>query len=536
MQGNTLVISSPVVTNGRSLWAGVLVITLTCVTLWSPQGAVLAANQASANLARPAGLEPDIAFWRKIFGEVTTNEALVHDNRYLGIVYEKLDLSDFSSDGARQRAMDAAKARYARILTRLADGDGTSLTSEERRVQELWEGRPGRSSLRAAADRVRVQQGLSDRFLEGYVRSGRWQDHIRDSLRESGVPEMLAALPHVESSYNPEARSYVGAAGLWQFTAGTGRRFMRIDGAVDERRDPYRSSEAAARLLRANYGELNSWPLAITAYNHGTGGMRRAMRAVGTDNIETVVRNYDGPAFGFASRNFYVSFLAAEEVERNAEKYFGPVRRDAPEKLTTIEIPAYLSVSSLEQSLGLSRETLETYNPALLPAIWTGKKYVPRGFTLRLPETVSSSEAGSRLADIAGSERRSAQVADPSPRTHRVRSGETLSGIAARYRTSPARVASLNKLSRNNVIRVGQVLKLPGDASAASADNAGSDPPSRRQSGNQTYVVRHGDNLASIAKRTGVSQRRLLAINALDNPNRIFPGQRLRLAGGSEGG
>ena len=178
---------------------------------------------------------------------------------------------------------------------------GTSLTSEERRVQDLWEGRPGSSSLRAAADRVRVQQGLSDRFLEGYVRSGRWQDHIRDSLRESGVPEMLAALPHVESSYNPEARSYVGAAGLWQFTAGTGRRFMRIDGAVDERRDPYRSSEAAARLLRANYGELNSWPLAITGYNHGTGGMRRAMRAVGTDNIETVVRNYDGPAFGFAS-------------------------------------------------------------------------------------------------------------------------------------------------------------------------------------------------------------------------------------------
>ena len=206
--------------------------------------------------------------------------------------------------------------------------------------------------MRAAADRVRVQQGLSDRFLKGFVRSGRWQEHIRDSLRQAGVPEMLAALPHVESSFNPEARSYVGAAGLWQFTAGTGRRFMRIDSAVDERRDPYRSSEAAARLLKANYGELDSWPLAITAYNHGTGGMRRAIRAVGTDNIETIVRNYDGPAFGFASRNFYVSFLAAEEVERNAEKYFGPVRRDAPERLTTIEVPAYLSASTLEQTLG----------------------------------------------------------------------------------------------------------------------------------------------------------------------------------------
>jgi membrane-bound lytic murein transglycosylase D len=300
---------------------------------------------------------------------------------------------------------------------------------------------------------------------------------------------------------------------------------------VDERRDPYRSSEAAARLLKANYGELSSWPLAITAYNHGTGGMRRAIRAVGTDNIETIVRNYDGPSFGFASRNFYVSFLAAEEVERNAETFFGPVRRDAPERLTNIEVPAYLSASTLERTLGLSRETLQAYNPSLLPAIWMGKKYVPRGYTLRLPENVSSAEAGTRLADISGGERRSAQLADPSPRTHKVRSGETLSGIAARYGTSPSRLASLNGLSKRNLIRVGQVLKVPGGSVSASSDTV-----PRNKSGSQTYVVRQGDNLAIIAKRTGVTQGRLMAINSLDNPNRIFPGQRLRLAGGREGG
>lgn len=484
---------------------------------------------ASEALPRPAGLEPDIGFWRKIFAEVSTDEALVHDNRYLGIVYEKLDLSDLQSDGARQRAMDAAKARYSKILRQLAAGDRSNLGKDERRVLALWAGRPGNGTLRAAADRVRVQQGLSDRFLEGFVRSGRWEDHIRDSLREVGVPEMLAALPHVESSFNPEARSYVGAAGLWQFTAGTGRRFMRIDSAVDERRDPYRSSEAAARLLKANYGELDSWPLAVTAYNHGTGGMRRAIRATGTDNIETIVRNYDGPAFGFASRNFYVSFLAAEEVERNAEQYFGPIRRDPPEKLTTIQVPAYLSASTLEQTLGLPRETLQAYNPSLLPAIWLGKKYVPQGYTLRLPDSVS--DAHERLAEIPGNERRTAQISDPKPRTHRVRSGETLSGIAARYGTSASRLASLNGLSKRNLIRAGQVLKLPGGTVAANSEA----PPSR-QSGTGTYVVRRGDNLAIIAKRTGVTQRQLMAINSIDNPNRIFPGQRLRLAAGSEGG
>ena len=518
----------------KSPWMSLPVVLLLAAGMCAPHGSALALEAIAEDpLTRPAGLEPDINFWRKIFGEVSTNQALIHDNRYLGIVYEKLDLSGYSGDVARQQAMDAAKAKYVGILARLADGSRVGLGKDERHVLSLWAGRPGNASLRAAAERVRVQQGLSDRFLTGFVRSGRWQEHIRDSLRQAGVPEKLAALPHVESSFNPEARSYVGAAGLWQFTAGTGRRYMRIDSAVDERRDPYRSSEAAARLLKSNYGELASWPLAITAYNHGTGGLRRAIRDLGTDNIETIVRNYDGPTFGFASRNFYVSFLAAEEVERNADKFFGPVSRDAPEKLVSIETPAYLSASTLEQTLGVPRETLQAYNPSLLPAIWAGKKYVPRGYSLRLPQGLSSADAGARLAAIPGSDRRTVQASEQGPRSHRVRRGETLSGIAGRYGISPARLASLNGLSKRNLIRIGQLLRLPGGVGAATA-SASSAP--RKAKTTKTYVVRRGDNLAIIAKRTGITQGRLLAINSLDNPNKIFPGQRLRLAGSSEGG
>ncbi len=523
-----------VVSTCKRSWVSLPVAVILVATLCAPHGSALAQDaKAEDPLARPAGLEPDISFWRKIFGEVSTDQALIHDNRYLGIVYEKLELSGYSGDAARQKAMDGAKARYVGILNRLADGSRAGLGKDERRVLSLWAGRPGNSSLRAAAERVRVQQGLSDRFLTGFVRSGRWQEHIRDSLRQSGVPEKLAALPHVESSFNPEARSYVGAAGLWQFTAGTGRRYMRIDSAVDERRDPYRSSEAAARLLKANYGELDSWPLAITAYNHGTGGLRRAIRDLGTDNIETIVRNYDGRTFGFASRNFYVSFLAAEEVERNADKFFGPVTRDAPEKLVSIEIPSYLSASTLEKTLGVPRETLQAYNPSLLPAIWAGKRYVPRGYSLRLPDGLSSADASVRLAAVPGGDRRTVQISEQGPRSHRVRRGETLSGIAGRYRVSPARLASLNGLSKRNLIRIGQVLKLPGSAAASTASESSAPAKARAT---KTYVVRRGDNLAIIAKRTGITQGRLMAINSLGNPNRIYPGQRLRLAGSGEGG
>ena len=520
----------------RILLAGVA----TAVVVMAPpamQAATQAATQVATGavavageLPRPKGLEPDIAFWRQIFAEVSTDEALIHDDRYLDIVYEKVDLSGARTDRARQHMLDAAKAHYATILKRLAGGDRQDLDADERRVLDLWAGHASSSELRAAAGRVRVQQGLADRYREGLIRSGRWEVHIRETLQEHGVPAALASLPHVESSFNPEARSSAGAAGLWQFTVGTGRRFMRIDGAVDERRDPYRSSEAAARLLKANYDNLDSWPLAITAYNHGVGGMRRAMRALGTDRIEAIMRNYDGPAFGFASRNFYVSFLAAEEVEQSSEKYFGKVEREPAERLTVITTPGYLSARTVEKAFGISAETLQDYNPALLPSIWAGKKYIPKGLILHLPESLSHAEAREVLAAIPDSQVQAAQARDPVPRTHRVGRGDTVSGIAARYGTSARALAELNGLSKRSLIRVGQVLKLPG---SRSGDSPGKAVPT---SSRGTYVVRRGDSLSVIAARTGVPQRRLLALNDLDNANRIYPGQRLKLTGGTEGG
>ena len=252
---------------------------------------------ADEALPRPAGLEPDIGFWRQVFTEVSSAQVVVHDNRYLGIVYEKFDIPVGATDSSRRRMMDAAAAKYEGILKTLATGKRTGLSAEEARILALWSGRADNDGLLAAAGRVRTQQGLADRFQQGVVRAGRWRDHIQLNLREAGVPESLAALPHVESSFDPEARSFVGAAGLWQFTAGTGRTYMRIDQVVDERRDPYRSSEAAARLLRSNYLSLQSWPLAITAYNPGAGGMRRAVRERGTTGIDPNFHKSAGPAF-----------------------------------------------------------------------------------------------------------------------------------------------------------------------------------------------------------------------------------------------
>ena len=115
----------------------------------------------------------------------------------------------------------------------------------------------------------------------GLTRSSPYVDKIKEIFRSNGMPEDLAYLPHVESSFNPKAYSKAGAAGIWQFTRSTGKKFMKVGRGIDERRDPIRSSKAAAQLLEQNYKILRSWPLAITAYNHGIAGLSKRKKNEG---------------------------------------------------------------------------------------------------------------------------------------------------------------------------------------------------------------------------------------------------------------
>jgi len=480
----------------------------------------LALSSAAANFSRPAGLEPDIRFWTLIFTEVPSQQVLIHDNRRLDIVYAQLDLPESGDRRSKQRFMDRARQKYKTILKTLADGKRDDLTTEEARVLTLWSEDTDNAELRRATGRVRIQQGLADGFRDGLVRSARWENFINDSLRAAGVPLELAALPHVESSYNPEARSHVGAAGLWQFTRSTGRRFMQIDHVIDERRDPYRSSEAAAALLQYNYSILKSWPLAITAYNHGVAGMRRAVRTTGTDDIETIVRQYDGRSFGFASRNFYVAFLAAQDVAKNARVHFGPIEKDPPDNTITVTLTDYMTAISLVEAFGISRRTLKANNPALLDSVWTGLKYVPKGFELRLPPDELAAPVDQLMAAIPGDQRFGRQTPDLE---HRIRRGDSLSLIAVRYDTTVAELMTINNLKSRHRIRAGQVLNLPYKGTAILT---GISP------GTEVYTVRSGDTLGRIAQRSGVPERELLAHNGLANGNRIYVGQKLRLTAG----
>ena len=347
--------------------------------------ASLAGDLVAQELPRPPEIEPDIRFWTRVYTEVDTDGGFIHDDRYLDVVYRTLRFDEDASQRSRQNEVDAAFESIRGTLATLAGGKRDNLTPEERRVLSLWPEDVSNRTLASAADRLRWQRGQSNRFRDGLIRAGRWKPYIQEVLREEGVPIELAALPHVESSFDPTAYSRAGAAGMWQFIRSTGLRYMRIDHIVDDRRDPFFSTVAAARLLRDNYEVLRNWALAITAYNHGQAGMRNAVRSTGTDRIEFILREYDGRLFGFASRNFYVAFLAAVDVDANAEEYFGPLNPDPEADTLVMNVPDFVTVSTLADAFDVSHGFLRNWNPALTPAVWSEEKFVPSGFRLRIP-------------------------------------------------------------------------------------------------------------------------------------------------------
>jgi membrane-bound lytic murein transglycosylase D len=406
---------------------------------------------------QPPALDRDVNFWVRVYTEIGTNAGFLHDQYNLGVVYETLQFGPDSSARQRERIVAAARERIIAALKRIARSTGT-LSPEDQHIRDMWGDGYSPARLLSAVEDVRFQLGQADRFREGLLRSGLWQDHIIETLTDLGMPPELGVLPHVESSFNAAAYSKAGAAGLWQFMRSTGRRYMRIDSAVDDRMDPFRATEAAAQLLSFNYRLLGSWPLAVTAYNHGAEGMRRAKAQVGSDDIVKILRDYHSPSFGFASRNYYVSFLAALTVDRNPEKYFGPITREPEAKFREVSMPGFVMVSALTHALHISADELRRLNPALLPACWSGQRRVPKGYVLRLPLS-GPGWTSEMLADrLSPSDLQARQNV---PESRKVMKGETLASIAGDYGMKPGELARLNGISARTRLRPGRRLRVP---------------------------------------------------------------------------
>jgi len=268
-----------------------------------------------------------VRFWIHVFTQVGDAESLLHDRDDLRLVYDVVPLGPAREDGL----VHAARAGYERLLARVALPQlhpAPVVGSPVRRRLDGLFAAPGLGPPAAARamGNIRAQRGLRDTFALGLMRAELYLPAIRRVLREEGLPGTLAYLPHVESSFNPNAVSGSGAAGLWQLTAPTAERYLVVAGGRDDRFDPVRSTRAAAAHLARAHAVLGSWPLALTAYNHGVAGVVRARAAVGT-SLDDIVRGWESPSFGFASRNFYAEFLAAVHVASNAALYFPEIER-----------------------------------------------------------------------------------------------------------------------------------------------------------------------------------------------------------------
>jgi membrane-bound lytic murein transglycosylase D len=404
----------------------------------------------------PPELAPRVAFWVRIFSEFSTNQRVIHDARYPWIIYEVVPVEGM--DQRRIKALVEQRKRfYAGVLQRLALSRPAQWNETERRVAALLADVTEGARYTRAEERIRSQPGIREQFEVGMRRSGRYRPAIEEILAEHGVPKAIACLPHVESSFYPSARSKAGAVGLWQFTGKTGRRFLRVEHDLDERLDPLRATEAAARYLLEAYASLHNWPLAVTAYNHGVGGMMKAKSRLGDGDVSRVLLQYDGPAYGFASQNFYCEFLAAIEVSGNAETYFGPLDLDFPIMASDFRLPDYVSVPALLKAFALTTPELAELNPALGQSYLQGSRLVPRGYVLHLPLDRVTNPA-TAYAALPDAERFDG---NPAPTGYKVRPGDTLGQIAKSHRVSLGTLRRLNNIPAGDRIRPGQVLVLP---------------------------------------------------------------------------
>lgn len=358
---------------------------------------LLASNPCSASDPFPTFpcLEPNVRFWIDTYTKYPTTKGIIHDATDLSIVYGIIDLLPPDTAGApktNQKRIKTAKEQYKKLLEELAE-DGAPEDPEKRRIADLFGAKARPDAFREAIDNIRCQVGQRDRFEKGLIRSGAYLQRMKVIFRSHGLPEDLCFLPHVESSFDYTAYSKAGAAGIWQFTRATGKKFLTVNKFLDERRDPLRATEAAAKLLKSNYELLDDWPMAVTAYNHGIAGMLRAKREAGT--YVSVFENFEGRRFGFASRNFYSEFLAARHVAGNYEHYFNDLQVKEALEAREVLTKGQSSVAELSRHYDVDLETLRALNPALGKPVYKGQRHVPKGYRLRLP---ADSEKGIKVS------------------------------------------------------------------------------------------------------------------------------------------
>jgi membrane-bound lytic murein transglycosylase D len=474
-----------------------------------------------------------VDFWKDVFTRYGRQQMIVHHRDYPQIRFGVLDFTEEAArlepialEKYKKEVSSAEVKRLRAIFQRLGQGQPPA-TPEEREIVEKMRHLPGgfdKFKRVVEGDLVRTQTGIREKYALALQRSGRYLPIMEKIFRDYGLPVELTRLPFIESSFDYEAYSSVGAAGIWQFMPRTARQYMTLSSSIDERRDPIEATRAAARYLEQAYNALGTWPLAITSYNHGVSGVARKVKAYGSSNLADIVEDPFERIFGFASINFYPEFLAAVEIYENYHSYFPNLELYPPLDLVQFRLTRPLAMHSVLKRLDISQEELRSVNYAISDRVWRGQNNIPLGYVLKIPARYED-----RLTRLQGAETAQVTVASANSAVYgggiyKVKKGDTLLAIAKRFKTTVATLKELNKLDSAKVV-VGQVLVISKRSSASSRDE---DSPAPKQAASRNYKVQRGDNLWSISKRTGTSVQEIKRLNKL-NSNSLREGQTLRL-------
>lgn len=351
----------------------------------------------------PEKLKGRVLFWANVYASYPLNTAVIHDKKDPSIVYDVLDLSSVFNDkkldniGKEVRFNKLLADRKQVIKDILKDislvkniKSFFAKTNDEIKIKKIVANNIKNGlDIQIAWQNVRVQLGQRDNILEGLKNSFKYLPIIEDIFKENDLPWELTRIPFVESSFNITANSKVGAKGIWQIMGNTGKNFMETKATYDERYSPFKASAVAAKILKENYDILKSWPLAITAYNHGPSGLKKASKQLGTKDICKIIANYKGKTFGFASQNFYSEFLAALYVTVYYEKVFGNIDKGHPINFYYVNIEKNISVKDLSVISGLTTMEMSSYNPEFSKKMLNGDILVKKGSKIKLPARAS---------------------------------------------------------------------------------------------------------------------------------------------------
>jgi membrane-bound lytic murein transglycosylase D len=362
-------------------------------------------------------------------------------------------------------------------------------------------------------DRERFQ-----RFLE---RGETYKGMVKETLRKHGIPTELYYLAMIESGYVLHARSSARAVGAWQFMPATGRGFgLKRDYYVDERRDIFRATEAAAQYLKALNTEFDSWYLAMASYNAGPGRIRGAIRRGKSRDFWELAQRRVLPV---ETQNYVPKFLAASIIGKNPAKFgFKNIQGEALPTVKAVNVAGGVLLSDVSKHGSIPIAQLKKMNPHLLRGMTPANRST---YELWVPESRVSAvqRAHSTLARLRKPpvSQRVLAAASSDSRVHIVRRGQHLNLIAKRYGTSVAQLKRLNGL-KSNQIQAGQRLRVTASSSSRRVQRT----PASRNGKKIIHRVRKGEVLASISQRYGVSIRSIKRMNDLDS-SKIYVGQRL---------